>query len=998
MKNIVVVLLLLFFPTLIFSQSISGKVVDEKGVALIGVNIVNTTSSSSSVTDLEGAFKLKANLGDNLKVSMIGFATKNVKATSVMNIVLSEEANVLSDVTIIGYGTRKKVDNTSVVASLKSEDVNKTKVLNASQAIQGKLAGVQITASDSPGSVPSVVVRGLGTVLGGRTPLFVVDGMFVDNINNINSNDILSFDILKDASALAVYGNRAANGVVLITTKKGKSGKMSIDIDSYMGIRNALKTVSMADSNQFARYTNAALGTNTFSTNQPVNTNWYKEITRTGVYNSNNINISGSTESIKYLFSVNSYDEKAILNGLDYKRFTFRNNNEVKISSKITLAQNFNVSYTNSSPKPMSAFTNAYKQSSIVPVYFSNGQYGVSWVNSAGVADVSGSSFNNVGNPVAQLNYYNEHQKNVNMLGNLKLDIDVLKGLKFTSTFGAEYNTWKMYNYEDTYNIWESANNPGQLSTIVYPTAYTNLLTKSNSNYFNWNVSNYFTYNKVVGKHNFEVLAGIEANEKGPLETQTMVLKNVNTNENYWALNDEEYQSKVKSYTNTLSNKQRLASYFGRFQYKFNDKYLLTASVRRDGSSQFGNDYQWGTFPAVGLGWIVSKERFLSDIKGIDLVKIRGSWGKLGNQYVPLNIQTLASGLSYNFGGSQPSGTTSNKKIDPSLSWEVTEESSVGVDFELLDRRLKGSFDVYNKNVNNLILNTVPYVTSGLTEVTPAHVGKVSNKGYELSLRWDGKISQDINWWIGGNFASNKNRLVSLSNPSLSNVYGGSLGNGQYTKLLSGDAATSSVGQSLGSFFLYEYAGLDSSGNMLYYKADGTKVLQGSLSTADRKYVGSILPTSTYGFSLGMNYKNFDFSVDTYGTIGSKVYNGKKAQRFSGENVEASLATDYWSTSNSSSATPAPFNTVPVASTYYLESGDFFRINNITIGYKIPVKSGFISSARIYCNAINPFIHQKFSGYTPELNGDGDAYGSQGVELDAYPSLRSFVLGANLKF
>ena len=467
--------------------------------------------------------------------------------------------------------------------------------------------------------------------------------------------------------------------------------------------------------------------------------------------------------------------------------------------------------------------------------------------------------------------------------------------------------------------------------------------------------------------------------------------------DSYWSLKDVEYATNVTSYKDEVFNETKLASYLGRFQYKLLDRYLLTGTVRRDGSSNFGQDNRWGTFPAFGAGWIITKESFMADVKGLNLLKLRGSWGKLGNQNVPLNNQSYVSGKTAYLGGSiLNEGTTISSQIDPSLSWEVTEESSAGLDFEFLDSRLKGTFDVYDKNTSNVILYTKPYITSGLTDQSPAHVGEVSNKGYEISLRWDDKVGENFSYYIGGNFSNNKNELTSLKSVILSQTIGGGLGNGQNTKLLD----NSTIGQPLGSFYVYEYAGFDpANGKMLYYNAAGNAVAQDALAETDKKYVGSSLPKSNYGVSLGFNYKNFDFSVDGYGTAGAKVYNGKKAQRFFGENIENSIATDFWTPNNVTASNPAPFNQVPVASTYYLESGDFFRINNITLGYKLPLQEGsFISACRIYVNAINPFITQKFSGFSPELNGDGNPYGNQGVELDAYPTLRSFVLGANLKF
>ncbi|MCM0666628.1 SusC/RagA family TonB-linked outer membrane protein [Flavobacterium tyrosinilyticum] len=1004
MKNFIFSFLaLLLLPTYMMgqAQAIKGKVVDSNGMGIPGAIIASADARATADADFDGNFTINAKPGDILKVSMLGFDSVSVPATAApMTITLKEAGDTaLKEVVVIGYGTRKKIDNTSAVSSIKSEEITKMKVINASQAIQGKAAGVQVATSDAPGSTPSIVIRGVGTALGGRNPLYVVDGMPTDNINNINSNDITSYEVLKDASALAIYGTRGANGVIMITTKTGK-GKLTVDIDSYAGFRSPLKKVKMANADQYIQYNNAAFisqfPAGRFSQNQPYNTNWFDEITRTGVYTQNNVSLSGSGENIKYFFSVGNYEEEGILKGTEYGRTTFRSNNEYKISEKLKISQNFSVSSIKNTPQPMSAFTSAYRQSPLVPVRYPNGKYGVPFIQN-GVISQTGDSFNSVGNPVVALDYNNEQQKTVTLQGGLRLDWDIMKSLKFTSQFNGEYFTYKQYNFVDNLGLWLAADPSRVESAYDKKSLNTNTLTRNTDDYFNWNLSNYFTYNKVFAEiHDVEVTAGIEANVIGTRSKTTADIRNVNPNSNYWGLDGINYAQNggVTTYKAVNDNQARLASYFARFQYKLLDRYLLTGTVRRDGSSNYSSDYRWGTFPSVGIGWIVTKESFLSDIKNLDLLKVRGSWGKLGNQKVPLNIQSFTSGVDYNGG----SGTTINSQIDPSLSWEIVEEASAGIDVELFNSRLKGSFDVYSKNTNNAILNVTPYSTSGITVESPTHVGEVSNKGYEIALRWDDKITDNLSYWVGGNFSHNKNELASLKNVRLATINGGSLGNGQVTKILD----NTSVGQPLGSFYMYEYAGVDpANGQMLYYTADGNKVAQGALDqTKDRKYVGSVLPTSTYGVTLGLNYKNVDFSVDGYGTNGAKVYNGKKAQRFYGENVETSLLNDMWTPTNTSGSNPAPFNQVPVASTYYLESGDFFRINNITLGYKLPLREeGFISYCRIYVNAMNPFISQKFSGFSPEVLGDGELVkGTQGVELDAYPALKTFVVGANLKF
>ncbi len=981
-------------------QAIKGKVVDSNGMGVPGAIIAASNSRVSADADFDGNFAINAKVGEILKISMLGFDPISVAATSApMTITLKESGDtVLKDVVVIGYGTRKKIDNTSAISSIKSEEITKMKVLNASQAIQGKAAGVQVSASDAPGSTPSVIIRGAGSALGGKNPLYVVDGMPTENINNINANDITSYEILKDASSLAIYGTRGANGVIMITTKSGK-GKLTVDVESFAGIRTPLKKVRMANSDEYVRYSNIAYSGDfpqgRFSANQPYNTNWFDEITRTGSYTQNNIAISGSSDNVKYFFSVGNYEEKGILNRSDYGRTTIRNNNEFKISDKVRLTQNMSVSTIKNTPMPLSAFTNAYRQSPLVPVRYPNGKYGVPFVSNGVVAE-TGASFNNVANPVAQLDFTNERQETVILQGGLKLDYDIIKSLKFTSQFNGEFFTYKQYNYVDNLGLWLSGDPTRVVSAYDTKSLNTNTLTRGRDQYFNWNLSNYLTYNKVFAEiHDVEVTAGIEANVQGTREKLTIDRKNVNPNSNYWSLKDINVASSVTGYKDEALNQRRLASYFARFQYKLMDRYLLTGTVRRDGSSQFAEDKRWGTFPSVGLGWIISKESFLSNIETLNLLKLRGSWGRLGNQNVPLNTQVFTSGVDLPGLGS---GITINSQIDPNLSWEIVEELSGGLDFELFNSRLKGSFDLYDKKTTNTILNVRPYATSGYNISTYSHIGEVSNKGYEVSLRWDDKISDNLSYWVGGNFSHNKNELSSLKNVQIAPTLGGSLGNGQNTKILD----NTSVGQPLGSFYMYEFAGIDpSNGKMLYYTATGDKVVQTALNErTDKKYVGTVLPTSTYGITLGINYKNFDFSVDGYGTGGAKVYNGKKAQRFGGENIEASVARNFWTPTNTTASNPVPSNEIPYASTFFLESADYFRINNMSLGYKLPLKEDlFFNYCRIYVNAINPFISQKYSGFSPDVVSDGKLVeGTQGVELDAYPSLRSFVIGANLKF
>lgn len=921
----------------------------------------------------------------------------------------SAKVQKIDEVVMIGYGSRKKVDNTTAISSISAEEVTRTKVLNASQAIQGKAAGVQVIASDAPGSTPTVMIRGLGTVLGGRTPLYVIDGMYADNINNINSNDILTYDVLKDAAALAIYGNRAANGVIIITTKSGR-GKLSVSYDGLVGFRTPLKTIKMANGSEFANYNNAGKASTYLNPNQPYNTDWFKEITRTGIYNQHNVSISGSSEAAKYFLSLSNYDEQSILKGTNYNRTTVRTNNEFRITKGIRLAQTLSATFTNDTPKSYGAFTNAYKQSPLVPVYYPNGKYGQPIYNKTnGNIDYEGGRFNNVGNPVMQLAYDNQKGKNFLLQGGLKLDIDIYKDLKFTSQFSGEYNNYKYYNFVNSKAFWLDSD-PMRVDSGYDTSLPLTRLTNKSQNYFNWVLNNYLTYTKKVGNHDIEIVAGTEASVANGLETLTINRKNVPVSQDYWNLDGVDYYGNLFSDNTTKAiesikgNRNTTISYFGRLQYKFMNRYLLSGTFRRDGSSQFAEGHRWGTFPSFGAGWIISEESFMQD-GFFDLLKLRGGWGKLGNQKVPLNYLPLSSGATYNYGfGTSPvsNGITVNQGYDPSLGWEVTEETSLGLDFAILNKRLSGSFDVYNRKTNNLILGVVPYLATGISEVNYSHMGSVVNKGAEIGLNWADKVGEDFTYSIGANYSYNKNKLASidLSKP-VSQLVGGNLGNGQDTKIFNANA----VGYALGSFYLWEADGYDANGNLKFKDLNGNGVT-GSADPGDRRFFGSYIPKSTLGVNFSMSYKNWDFALSGYGAFGFKVYNGKKAQRNGGENVEASVANDFWTPTNTNAANPVNPANIPIASTFYLESGDYFRINNISVGYTFKNVTDYMKSIKLYVSAINPFVFQKYSGYSSELSGynpadptaEGDPIKRAGVELDAYPTLRSFVFGVNLNF
>lgn len=988
MKILLTYLLLIIVGYNSFAQEIKGTVTDENKLPIPEVNITVKGKSITSKTDFDGNFVIKAELGDVLEFSMIGYDKVSQKAQSVMTVTLKESNQLLKEIVVVGYGSKKAGSITGSVAQIKAQDIIKTPAQSAIQAIQGRAAGVNIVTNDEPGANPSIRIRGLGTVLGGRDPLYIIDGLEASSLNGLSPNEIETIDILKDASSLAIYGQKGSNGVVVVSTKKGKGNKLKINYDAYFGVKMIQREVEMSDAYRYVYYNNSALGsTNYFNFDQPYNTNWLDEITGTGEVQSNHISMSGGSENVNFYFGATNFKEKGILNGTEFERTNLNSRNEYTFfDKKLKINQSVNVSIVRNTPKPLSAFTNAYKQSPIVPVKFDNGRWGVPLRDpSTGQVAINGSDrFNNVGNPAAQLYYTNEKNKNLVLFGNIGAELQLLKELKFNTNFGATFDWSKGYTFTPSREIWLSQN-PTQEAENYPLSEPVNTLQQRRGDSYRWNWDNYFTYAKVFGKHDVKATLGMNRSTSNNTENISGTRWNVPEQSNYWSLDLSAYNTEV-SPGSVVSNRRETPlvslAYFGRFDYEYDNKYLFSASVRREGISTFQESKRWAIFPALSGGWVMSNEDFLKDVKFLNYLKLRGGYGEVGNgnSLYALNIPVFAADYNYTFGGSQTIYPGSNQpyQVDPNLTWETMKEIDFGVDFRVLNNKLSGSIDVYDRKSENVILPVaLPSVLS--PDLVTLNTGTVSNKGLELSLNWKQEINDNWKYSVSGNISFNKNELTNVNNAYFSNFIGGSINNGQWTKQVL-------VGEALGSFYVYDVTGIDGDGNFTY--------------SDERVVAGSYLPTYTYGLNFTLNYKKFDFSVDTYGVGGNKLYNGKKAQRFGGENVEYDVLNNFWTPSNPNAANPRPFNEVPRSSTYYIEDGSYLRINNITLGYTFPKFFDQIDKVRLYATAINPFIFTKFSGYSPELSGNNNAdpLGSAGIELDAYPTNKTFLLGLNVSF
>ena len=887
----------------------------------------------------------------------------------------------IDEVVVIGYATAKKKDLTGAMSSIKGSELVAQPVLTATQALQSKMAGVQITNSGAPGSSPNVRIRGTGSVIGGAEPLYVVDGVITDDIRNINTADILSIDVLKDASSTAIYGVRAANGVILITTKRGGSGKPKLSYDGYAGVKLMANKIAMARPGTYSNYSNEAAGTNAIlKTDITGETDWFQTITRPGNMNNHNLSMSGGSESTSYLFSVNYFNENGILNDNNYERVSIRSNNEYRISDRLKFGNNISLTRWNSNNKPFSLFTDAYNAAPIYDAKNPDGTYGFT-------------TLSDVGNPLAKLEYTDDKTWGNRFMGNFFTDIHLKKNLKFRSSYGLDYDNSRGANYQQRFRV---------SPTQKYDTT---TLTQSEMEKYRWIWDNTLTYTPTLKKgHGMQILAGHTAERYDGFE-QSFRLDGVPSAKQYRYLNTgrDPIQGFI-NYQRPIADYGRRESYLGRVSYNYEGKYLLNASFRRDGSSKFPIQNRWGNFPSVGLGWMVSNENFMKNVRTINSLKLRGSWGRVGNDRInPSEFVTLLStGLSAVFGDQVVFGSTIAEIKDPNLKWETTEEIDLGIDFEAMNGHIAGVIDFYNKKTIGALFN-IP-LPGGLGDNNNSmltNAADILNRGLEVSLRYNKNSKGKFNYSLGVNATFNHNEVLGLGNGLPTNF--GSLRNGEF-------ATRVATGQAIGSFWVYETQGVfqtqaevDAAPHFLGTKPGDFKVIDqnqdGKINDLDRIYAGSYQPKCFMGMNGSFKYANWDLNIDLLGNFGNKIFNGKKTVRYGGNyNIEKAVADARWTPTNNTNTAPRAFNGVPKPTDYFVESGSFVRLNNLTIGYNLPAKiakKSKVQGYRFFITAQNAFTWKKFSGFSAELPGNpADA----GIELDIYPTSSTFLTGLSIQF
>lgn len=984
-------------------NSVSGKVTDTSGSPLPGVTVVIKGTMKGGITDVDGNYSIAGSSGkDVLVFSFVGMKTEEIpiNGKSVINVVLKEETIGLNDVVVVGYGVQKKSDLTGAIASVKASDIEKMPVATTDQALQGRAAGVTVTTnSGSPGSPVQIRVRGVGTI-NDSSPLFVVDGFPVDDIGYLNPADIASMEILKDASSTAIYGSRGANGVILITTKNGKNMETPvISFDSYYGVSTMWRKPKLLDASQWAMLKNEALTNGGMATIPELvdyqslgkGTDWVKEVTRAASTRNINFSVTGGSEKVSYFISANNYLQEGIVKKSDFNRTSLRLNTSIKAKKWLTLGENLSIEYNkthriNEDDEWTAVLIQATTIDPVTPVRLPNGNF-------------APSNYVDMNNPVAHIDRTNAYSKAFRVIGNVFGDITFNKYLSFKSNLGVNYTYGNDYDFNPIYHISGSESND------------INSVYRGSSEGRSWNWSNYFTYARDFGKHNLSVMAGMEASKDYNewFSTRATALPKEFVQLRY--IHNAANRDKATS-DGTMTDK-RMQSYYGRINYSYDNKYLLTANIRRDGSSVFGPDKRYGTFPSFSAGWKVSQESFLADNTTISNLKIRAGWGQIGNDKIPTyKYYTLAnSGQRYPFGDQIVDGISFPGIGNSELQWEETTTTNVGLDLGLWRGKFTMTADYYLRKTSNMLMQAPVLAHVGLQEDPWVNVGAMNNKGFELELNYkDSKGG--FKYELGFNFAANRNKVTDLGTSG--SISSASLRNAGYV-------TRTMVGKPIAQFWGYKTQGLfqnwdevnawtDNEGNLLQPNAAPGDIRYAKDATGNLYYgiIGNPLPKFTYGFNGQFGYKNVDLNLFFQGTYGNDIFNGTKiySDRPDATHNMSTRMLNRWTGEGTTNDAHYPRLNAADAnniwfSDRYVENGSYLRLKNIQLGYTLPselTQKFQIEKFRVYVGATNLLTFTKYDGFDPEI-GTG-YYGSLdlGVDRANYPQARTLLFGLSLTF
>jgi len=964
-------------------KQVTGTVTDISSVPIPGVNVIVKDTSRGTTTDFDGNYSIAVNQGETLVFSFVGFKTAEqvVGGNDTYDVFLETDNEQLDEVVVIGYGTQKRKDVTGAVGSIKSESFIDALPIAPEQLLRGKVAGVSVVqSSGQPGANSTVRIRGTSSISAGNDPLYVIDGVPLqfNSSNNqvrtvtsgssplseeapnplslINPADIESIDILKDASATAIYGSRGANGVIVITTKnKGKFGDF-LSYDSYVGVSSVPEFLPFLSADEYRNYAN--------SNGLPLsdlgaNTNWQKEVFRTAFSQNHNVSFAGGSQTTNITSTLGYNNQEGILLDSDLKKYTARlNANHSAVNDRLKLG--VHMTYANIEDQRAALNSNIADEGGNIL------KDALRWAPTLPVRNDDGSYYQ-IGalrvNPVSWVDVTDETNSTL-FLGNLDASFELIEGLKLSTNIGhSSENVSRYTNIPSTHPAGEGQGGTASISKYKN----TNILAETN-----------LTYEKQINEENhINVLAGYSY--------QRFVTENTFTSANNFVSDATKWnliQSGTIQSNISFKDANRLSSYYGRINYKYKDRYLLTFTLRRDGSSRFGSNNKWGTFPSGALAWNVTDEDFMANSK-ISNLKLRVGYGITGNQEIPNNLYleqlSIDGSAIYVFGGDAIPSVLPSNYANPDLKWEETSQLNFGVDFGLLDQRITGSLDYYIKKTDDLLLE---FSTAAPSVVATqwANVGEVENKGFELNLNADIIQNENFNWSSNLNFATNKNEVISLSNENFQRDEirttngSGVVGNNALTKIIK-------PGLPLNSFYGWKFTGYDANGLETYLDVDG-------VDGADEVVIGDANPDWTLGFNNTFNYKRIDASVNFVGVIGNDIYNNTAAEfsyvsQTPGVNVLKSALN-----------TGASRTQTAQYSSQWIEDGSYLRLDNLTIGYNFDVNNAnFLKKARIYVSGSNLFVITDYSGFDPEVRTR-----SVGIDYLVYPRPRTFLLGLNVTF
>ncbi|MEP2279632.1 TonB-dependent receptor [Maribacter sp.] len=993
----------------VFAQngiSVSGTVTDDSGQPLPGASIIVKGTTTGTQTDFDGLYALNdvPNNG-TLVISYIGYSTQEiaVNGQTTIDISLSEDSQALEEVVVVGYGTQKKADLTGSITTIKTEDITRTPTSAAMQSLQGKVAGLQVVSSGAPGTGPTIRVRGIGSYVGGASdPLYVVDGTFFDDIDFLNTEDIETISVLKDASASAIYGVRAANGVVLIETKSGKiNQKPEITYNGYQGVQIAQNVVKLSNSEQFATLARESgsdaeaqsienaiqrYGRSRINPNVPdVNTDWYDLILRHALQQNHSVGVAGGTESVTYSLGLNYFEQEGILNMKnDYERFNIRSKINVDITDRLDIGISTLFSNATSYKPENTAFALAYYATPTMPVLdpSKTEAYPRPYANAQDLG------YRGTQNPFPVMENTENRDKIRNTLTTVDLNYQLVPDkLTLKTAFYHNFETTKTREVRLPY-FFGNGNAFRENAELI----------KRNATFSEQTWDNTLTYNDSYGKHNLTALVGTSYRDRS---YELLEAKGLNF-PNGPGIGDESYYLDLANSIDIDGVgddgvRQYFFSYFGRIAYNFDSKYLLYGTFRADGTSKYQE--KWGYFPTVGVGWVVSEESFLENSNVINFLKLRASWGELGNA----NVDSSTGGITSDavdgaFGDVRYPGLVTSSDFE-ALKWEVTAETNVGLTARLFDNKLTLDTDYYVRETRDAVIPVSRLLVPGETR---QNVGVIRNSGFEIVANWNQKVSDNFSFSVGGNFSTLDNEVLDLA--------------GQENLTSGGDTAQRTVvGSTISPFFGLKVDGVYQTDEEIQSDpaaqaaiADGLTVAPGDLKfvdqngdmvidAQDRVDLGSYLPTYSFGFNLGMNYKAWDFNLNVIGQGGNVIANQKRfaIRQTPDANIDRDFAINRWNGEGSTNSYPSargirnPWSN-QFLSSFFVEKGDFVRLQNVTLGYTLPKLNGkFNPDIRFYITAERPLTFFNYNGFTPEV--------SDGRDTQTYPIPGVYTFGVNIK-